>query len=114
MFRVSGLDVEDLDERASLSDDSSSSGRAELADAEPEFYDPDADERNERWVARLRAGSRTDAILSCPQCFTTLCVECEQHATRDNQFRARHVLNCRLVRRGLLGVSIPCRRASVY
>ncbi len=38
---------------------------------------------------------RSDAILSCPLCFTTLCIDCQQHDTYDNQFRAMFVMNCR-------------------
>lgn len=38
---------------------------------------------------------RSDAILSCPLCFTTLCIDCQQHDKYDNQFRAMFVMNCR-------------------
>lgn len=61
----------------------------------PEFYDAIADERNAKWVASLRRGAKSDAILSCPLCFTTLCVDCQQHAYYENQFRAMFVMNCR-------------------
>ena len=62
-----------------------------------EFYDPDADAKDEKWVDKLRKGHHSDAILSCPLCFTTVCVDCQQHATNENQFRAMFVMNCRQV-----------------
>lgn len=61
----------------------------------PEFYDPDADEKDERWMSKLRQGRRSDAILSCPLCLSTVCIDCQQHATYENQFRAMLVMNCR-------------------
>jgi hypothetical protein len=66
-----------------------------LETAPAEFYDPDADERDERWAARQRKGHKSDAVLSCPLCFTTLCLDCQQHARYDNQFRAMFVINCK-------------------
>lgn len=33
-------------------------------------------------------GLVSDAQLSCPLCFTTVCLECQRHATYANQFRA--------------------------
>eukprot|EP00128_Syssomonas_multiformis_P002099 Colp12_sorted_trinity150504_noHs@23255 len=38
----------------------------------------------------------TDAILSCPACFTLLCVNCQGHELYMNQFRAMFVLNCKV------------------
>ncbi len=68
---------------------------AELGTAPAEFYDPDADERDARWAAAQRKGHTSDAVLSCPLCFTTLCLDCQQHARYDNQFRAMFVINCK-------------------
>lgn len=34
------------------------------------------------------AGVASDAHLSCPLCFTTVCLECQRHAKYANQFRA--------------------------
>lgn len=39
---------------------------------------------------------QTDAELSCPACFTLLCVDCQQHVEYENQFRAMFVQNCRV------------------
>lgn len=67
-----------------------------LDTADPEFYDPEADDKDEKWVKKLRKGRNSDAILSCPLCFTTVCVDCQQHAKNENQFRAMFVMNCRV------------------
>lgn len=44
----------------------------------PEFYDPDLDDKDELWVNKRRNGPISDAVLSCPACFTTLCLECQR------------------------------------
>ncbi|KAK9906200.1 hypothetical protein M0R45_002744 [Rubus argutus] len=45
----------------------------------PEFYDSDLDGKDELWVQKKRKGGTSDAVLSCPACFTTLCLECQRH-----------------------------------
>lgn len=45
----------------------------------PEFYDSDLDGKDELWVQKKRKGHHTDAVLSCPCCFTTLCLECQMY-----------------------------------
>ena len=70
--------------------------KLELDTSAPEFYDPEADLKNEKWVAKLRRGQQSDAILSCPLCFTTVCIDCQQHATNEHQFRAMFVMNCKV------------------
>ena len=59
-----------------------------------EFFDPRLDGRDEEWVDEQRKGRKTDAILSCPGCFTTCCIDCQQHDFKD-QYRAMFVTNCR-------------------
>ncbi|KAI7843356.1 hypothetical protein COHA_003052 [Chlorella ohadii] len=91
---------------AMSSDDESLGGASAVSDADaaalgldtqpPEFYDPEADDKDEAWARRMRRSHRSDAILSCPLCFTTLCIDCQQHDTYDNQFRAMFVMNCRV------------------
>ena len=61
----------------------------------PEFYDADADDKDERWMTKMRRGRRSDAIRSCPACLTTVCIDCQQHAQYEGQFRAVFVMNCR-------------------
>lgn len=58
------------------------------------LYDPDADDEDEKWAQEQRQGHVTDAILSCPGCFTTLCIDCQQHAHYHTQYRAMITMNC--------------------
>lgn len=44
----------------------------------PDFYDSDLDAKDELWVHKKRQGRYSDAVLSCPACFTTLCLECQR------------------------------------
>lgn len=60
----------------------------------PEQYDPNADDVDASWAAKQRRGRASDAVLSCPACFTTVCIDCQQHSQRSNQFRAVFVMNC--------------------
>lgn len=68
----------------------------EKEEKEVEFFDPDLDEHDENWVVQQRQGRQTDAILSCPSCFTTCCIDCQQHEYKD-QYRAMFVTNCRCI-----------------
>ena len=65
------------------------------APEEAEFYDPLLDERDEAWMQRQRGGRKSDAILSCPSCFTTVCLDCQQHHTNEGQYRAMFCMNVR-------------------
>ncbi|XP_056867864.1 LOW QUALITY PROTEIN: E2F-associated phosphoprotein [Takifugu flavidus] len=79
------------------------------------LYDPDEDDRDQAWVdARRRryngrnravSGSKphprhaqalpsSDAILNCPACMTTLCLDCQRHEKYRTQYRAMFVMNC--------------------
>ncbi|KAL8619679.1 hypothetical protein ACOMHN_019734 [Nucella lapillus] len=83
------------------------------------LYDPDMDEEDQRWIdqKRLRqhGGSKevpdprrkdgkrraapkpkSDAVLDCPACMTTLCLDCQRHDVYPNQFRAMFVMNCKV------------------
>ncbi|KAI8344755.1 E2F-associated phosphoprotein-domain-containing protein [Chlamydoabsidia padenii] len=71
------------------------------------LYDPLGDEKDEAWVAeqinktapkgsRKDQVARTDAILSCPMCFSPLCYSCQRHENYSNQFRAMFVTNCKV------------------
>lgn len=66
-----------------------------LNTAPAEFYDPVADDRDEKWAAEQRQGRKSDALLSCPGCLTTVCIDCQQHAEFEGQFRAMFTINCR-------------------
>ncbi|KAI8054199.1 E2F-associated phosphoprotein-domain-containing protein [Gilbertella persicaria] len=73
------------------------------------LYDPDMDDEDEAWVSKQIAQdssrtdqnipieAKTDAILTCPMCFTTLCYSCQRHEKYADQFRAMFVRNCHTV-----------------
>ena len=44
-----------------------------------EFFDPKMDEKDERWMEKMRGGRTSDAILSCPCCLETLCLDCQRY-----------------------------------
>lgn len=67
----------------------------ESAAQQPDFYDPELDEVDERWVDSRRQGRQSDAVLSCPGCLSTVCLECQAHVQYEHQFRAVDVINCR-------------------
>ncbi|XP_044023102.1 E2F-associated phosphoprotein isoform X2 [Siniperca chuatsi] len=79
------------------------------------LYDPDEDDRDQAWVDARRRGynsrkrpaaaSRSqprqsqglpssDAVLNCPACMTTLCLDCQRHEKYRTQYRAMFVMNC--------------------
>ncbi|CAL5210196.1 unnamed protein product [Lathyrus oleraceus] len=62
----------------------------------PEFYDPELDEKDENWIHKKRHGRDSDAVLCCPACFTTLCLECQRHEKYLTQYRAIFVTNCKI------------------
>ncbi|XP_021896850.1 E2F-associated phosphoprotein isoform X2 [Carica papaya] len=62
----------------------------------PEFYDPDLDDKDESWMHKRRGGRTSDAVLSCPACFTSLCFECQRHEKYVTQYRAIFVVNCKI------------------
>eukprot|EP01094_Clydonella_sp_ATCC50884_P025239 TRINITY_DN6561_c0_g1_i1.p1 TRINITY_DN6561_c0_g1~~TRINITY_DN6561_c0_g1_i1.p1 ORF type:complete len:252 (+),score=67.42 TRINITY_DN6561_c0_g1_i1:135-890(+) len=39
---------------------------------------------------------KTDAVLNCPGCFTTVCIHCQRHELYAEQFRAMFVRDCRV------------------
>ncbi|XP_047201328.1 E2F-associated phosphoprotein [Girardinichthys multiradiatus] len=77
------------------------------------LYDPDEDDRDQAWVDARRYNSRkfqntasrsqlhqrqglpsSDAVLNCPACMTTLCLDCQRHEKYRTQYRAMFVMNC--------------------
>ncbi|PIA59502.1 hypothetical protein AQUCO_00400410v1 [Aquilegia coerulea] len=62
----------------------------------PEFYDSELDAKDELWVHKKRNGVVSDAVLSCPACFTTLCLESQRHEKIVTQYRAVFVENCEI------------------
>ncbi|XP_057527628.1 uncharacterized protein LOC130806521 [Amaranthus tricolor] len=76
----------------------------------PEFYDSDVDEKDEVWVTRKRKGRQTDAVLSCPACFTTLCLDCQRHEIYLTQYRAMFVMNCEVTNKKVVPQGSKNRR----
>ncbi|KAI9322808.1 E2F-associated phosphoprotein-domain-containing protein [Dichotomocladium elegans] len=67
------------------------------------MYDPGLDDQDEAWVAEQITkgggkGAKTDAILTCPMCFSPLSYNCQRHERYPNQYRAMFVTNCRVVK----------------
>jgi E2F-associated phosphoprotein len=90
-------------ERRSYDSDTSDSNEGRPAPAgqhDTLLYDPGADSDDERAVAYQRGGRASDALLSCPGCFTMLCTDCQQHARDESRFRAMFVQSCRLLDKG--------------
>ncbi|KAN0055633.1 hypothetical protein ACTA71_011513 [Dictyostelium dimigraforme] len=61
------------------------------------YFDENEDDENEKWMKdnyKLSGKFKSDGRLSCPCCFTLLCIECQQHSTYSNQYRAIQVKNC--------------------
>uniref|UniRef100_A0A671PDT0 E2f-associated phosphoprotein n=1 Tax=Sinocyclocheilus anshuiensis TaxID=1608454 RepID=A0A671PDT0_9TELE len=78
------------------------------------LYDPDEDDRDQAWVDAKRKEYRnqrrlppsanrrnkphtvpsSDAVLNCPACMTTLCLDCQRHEKYRTQYRGMFVMNC--------------------
>ncbi|KAM4663128.1 E2F-associated phosphoprotein [Discoglossus pictus] len=77
------------------------------------LYDPQEDDRDQEWVDAQRRRYRnikkpkhnpqqpetsgipsSDAVLNCPACMTTLCLDCQRHESYKTQYRAMFVMNC--------------------
>lgn len=62
-----------------------------------DFYDSGADSADEEYVKqymRVNGEIETDAQLTCPNCFVLICLDCQQHETEENLYRAILVFNC--------------------
>ena len=73
------------------------------------LYDPLSDDRDAQWVGKMRKGRSSDAILSCPCCFVTLCVDCQHHDSQQNRYRAMFVMNCKVTH-----LTHLCRHISLH
>lgn len=101
--------------RAASGSDADSSSQGDTGRFEPAgvdehetmLFDPDADDYDEQALAEARGGRTTDALLSCPSCFATVCVDCQQHAEDSSLYRAMFVQGCRLLD-GESGMRVLC------
>ncbi|XP_035290012.1 E2F-associated phosphoprotein [Anguilla anguilla] len=94
------------------------------------LYDPDEDDRDQAWVDAKRREYRSrkklpgsanrrektealpssDAVLNCPACMTTLCLDCQRHEKFRTQYRAMFVMNCRVNKEEVLRYKTPADR----
>ena len=109
----------------------------ESSEGHDPFYDPEADDEDERWVqnervkhlktdysnqsdkkesdggSRSRRRNRTafsDAILSCPACMTIVCIDCQRHEFYANQYRAMFTMNCKVELNEVLHVTEKAKK----
>lgn len=94
------------------------------------MYDPDMDDADQAWVDAQRHRYRgiktcrgvglglskplapvSDAILNCPACMSTLCLDCQRHELYSSQYRAMFVLNCTVVRSEILRYKPSVRKS---
>ncbi|KAJ2851671.1 hypothetical protein GGI22_005243 [Coemansia erecta] len=80
---------------SSLEEEASMTTGSELGEACEETYDEEADQQDSAWMDKHHPGA-TDAVLSCPACFTQICFVCQAHARYSGQFRALSVVHCLL------------------
>ncbi|RUS75331.1 hypothetical protein EGW08_016920 [Elysia chlorotica] len=96
----------DEEEDASTRQNAGKNSKHRIISNDDLLYDPDMDDRDQKWVdkQRLKHGSKaggkrgkkpnSDALLDCPACMTTLCIDCQRHEIHKNQYRAMFVMNC--------------------
>ncbi|XP_061631546.1 E2F-associated phosphoprotein isoform X2 [Phyllopteryx taeniolatus] len=125
----------DSDEEVKPTFAGSSGGRQRLARRrvltdDELLYDPDEDERDRAWVearrwayhgrrpapcarspqSRQKSLPSSDAILNCPACMTTLCLDCQRHEKYRTQYRAMFVMNCSVNKEEVLRYKTPAAR----
>ncbi|XP_020726149.2 E2F-associated phosphoprotein [Odocoileus virginianus] len=90
------------------------------------LYDPEKDNRDQAWVDAQRRGyhgfgmqrprqqqrpvPNSDAVLNCPACMTTLCLDCQRHESYKTQYRAMFVMNCSVNKEEILRYKPPENR----
>ncbi|XP_039597383.1 E2F-associated phosphoprotein isoform X1 [Polypterus senegalus] len=94
------------------------------------FYDPDEDDQHQAWMDAQRQGYKvqnkslvknqkqkrsrplpsSDAVLNCPACMTTLCIDCQRHEKYRTQYRAMFVMNCTVNKDEVLKYKMPKER----
>ncbi|XP_014374438.1 E2F-associated phosphoprotein [Alligator sinensis] len=91
------------------------------------LYDPEEDNRDQEWVDSQRRGyhnqrrgqqqqlqsqaiPNSDAVLNCPACLITLCLDCQRHESYKTQYRAMFVMNCSVNKEEILKYKAPVNR----
>ncbi len=68
-----------------------------LLTEEDPLYEPSLDEENQNWVQKHFQQTQdlsSDAVLSCPGCFTIVCFASQRHVKYNTQYRALDVVHC--------------------
>ncbi|KAI3846239.1 hypothetical protein MKX03_002805 [Papaver bracteatum] len=52
--------------------------------------------KKELWMNKERKGCGFDAVLTCPACFTALCIECQRRGKYLTRYRAIFIANCKI------------------
>jgi hypothetical protein len=97
MSGTSATPVEAPSAVGAVSSDESDAEESLEPQSQAEYYNEKSDDKDEVWATKQRQGRKSDAILSCPACFTTLCMDCQRHEQYVHQYRAMFVSNCRIV-----------------
>jgi hypothetical protein len=108
---------EDHDHEDDLEEDHLKYGDPEQSGNADQLYGAHLDDEDEAWVyqnlrsgvpepvaiynkqqqqmeqAKLLKPRNSDAVLSCPCCFTIVCMDCQRHERYSNQYRAMFVMN---------------------
>uniref|UniRef100_A0A8C8SJH7 E2F associated phosphoprotein n=1 Tax=Pelusios castaneus TaxID=367368 RepID=A0A8C8SJH7_9SAUR len=91
------------------------------------LYDPEEDDRDQEWVDSQRrvyqnirrtrqqpfkptAIPNSDAVLNCPACMITLCLDCQRHESYKTQYRAMFVMNCSVNKEEVLKYKGPMNK----
>lgn len=91
-------------------------------------YDPEKGNRVQAWVDAQRRSyyvyhfgiqrphqqqqpvPNSDAILNCPVCRTTLCLDCQRHESYQTPYRENSVMNCSVNKEEVIRYKIPENR----
>ncbi|KAK3598652.1 hypothetical protein CHS0354_020410 [Potamilus streckersoni] len=63
-------------------------------DQQKESYRVKQPESKDEGQGKVKPVPSSDAVLNCPACMTTLCLDCQRHEMYMNQYRAMFVMNC--------------------
>nr|XP_033807238.1 E2F-associated phosphoprotein isoform X2 [Geotrypetes seraphini] len=113
---------EDEDDKASGRTKNSRKQKQRILTNDELLYDPKEDDRDQAWVDARRQGyhrtnqmqphatPNSDAVLNCPACMTTLCLECQRHESYKTQYRAMFVMNCAVMKEEVLRYQEPQKK----
>uniref|UniRef100_A0A2K6FY64 E2F associated phosphoprotein n=2 Tax=Propithecus coquereli TaxID=379532 RepID=A0A2K6FY64_PROCO len=98
--------IKTMEDKLSSLGTGSSSGNEKVGTAPTKYYDDiyfDSDSEDEdkayhgfglQRPLQQQPVPNSDAVLNCPACMTTLCLDCQRHESYKTQYRAMFVMNC--------------------